>query len=157
MAQKCCVKSGVVQVAVLGDAAVGARVSVWWRQDERYYDGVVESFDKMRQRHTVFYDDGDIELIPLWAPNQMVASCNPPYNMGVVSDASHPYGLRLTHSTLAMQVKVINHPKDWQISAQSLKRKRDEYQLAATAKVHSKEFDCFRHAMSNRFVKPANT
>lgn len=56
-----------------------------------------------------------------------------------------------------MQVKVINHPKDWQISAQSLKRKRDEYQLAATAKVDSKESDRFRHAMYNRFVKPANT
>ena len=51
---------------------------MWWRQDERYYDGLVESFDKIRQRHTVFYDDGDIELIPLWAPNQMVMSCNPP-------------------------------------------------------------------------------
>jgi hypothetical protein len=61
-----------VQVVVLGDAAVGARISVWWRQDELYYEGLVESFDKIRQRHTVFYDDGDVELIPLWAPNQMV-------------------------------------------------------------------------------------
>ena len=63
-----------MQVAVLGDGAVGARISVWWRLDEKYYDGLVESFDKIRQRHTVFYDDGDVELIPLWAPNQMVSS-----------------------------------------------------------------------------------
>lgn len=62
-----------LQVAVLGDDAVGARISVWWRLDEKYYDGLVESFDKIRQRHTVFYDDGDVELIPLWAPNQMVS------------------------------------------------------------------------------------
>ena len=61
-----------VQVAVLGDGAVGARISVWWRLDEKYYEGLVESFDTIRQRHTVFYDDGDVELIPLWAPNQMV-------------------------------------------------------------------------------------
>ena len=63
-----------LQVAILGDGAVGARISVWWRLDEKYYDGLVESFDMIRQRHTVFYDDGDVELIPLWAPNQMVSS-----------------------------------------------------------------------------------
>jgi hypothetical protein len=44
---------GNVQIAVQGDAAIGARVSVWWRLDEKYYDGLVESFDKIRHQHVV--------------------------------------------------------------------------------------------------------
>ena len=35
--------------------------------------GVVQDFDRLRHRHTISYQDGDIEIIPLWAPNQMVS------------------------------------------------------------------------------------
>lgn len=35
--------------------------------------GVVLDFDRLRHRHTISYQDGDIEIIPLWAPNQMVS------------------------------------------------------------------------------------
>ncbi|CAL8467770.1 g7308 [Coccomyxa elongata] len=59
------------QVAVAGDSAIGARISMWWPLDEDWYTGFVTAFDPTPQRHTICYDDGDVEIVCLWAPNQL--------------------------------------------------------------------------------------
>ncbi|KAK9823530.1 hypothetical protein WJX72_003470 [[Myrmecia] bisecta] len=66
------------QVAILGLQAVGALIKVWWPLDEDFYTGFVSDFDVVRQRHTVCYEDGDVEIIPLWAPNQMIRIVSDP-------------------------------------------------------------------------------
>ncbi|KAF5830012.1 S-adenosyl-L-methionine-dependent methyltransferase [Dunaliella salina] len=55
------------QLAVLGRGCVGARVSCF-----------VVDYDRFQVRHTVIYEDGDREVIALWAPNQLVRIHNTP-------------------------------------------------------------------------------
>ncbi|KAL5199789.1 hypothetical protein ABZP36_020992 [Zizania latifolia] len=44
---------------------VGKRIKVWWPLDKKFYEGVVESRDSSKRRHTVLYDDGDVEMLNL--------------------------------------------------------------------------------------------
>ncbi|GJN28989.1 hypothetical protein PR202_gb17174 [Eleusine coracana subsp. coracana] len=50
---------------------IGHRIKVWWPLDKKYalyflfYEGVVESYDPSKKKHTVLYDDGDVEVLNL--------------------------------------------------------------------------------------------
>ncbi|XP_071690132.1 uncharacterized protein [Rutidosis leptorrhynchoides] len=48
-----------------GENLVRRRIKVWWPLYGAYYAGVVESFDPIKRKHKVLYDDGDEELICL--------------------------------------------------------------------------------------------
>ncbi|CAH8321404.1 unnamed protein product [Eruca vesicaria subsp. sativa] len=49
----------------LGQELVGKRVKVWWPLDEKFYEGVIESFSGRSKRHRVLYSDGETEDIYL--------------------------------------------------------------------------------------------
>ncbi|KAI8547630.1 hypothetical protein RHMOL_Rhmol07G0210500 [Rhododendron molle] len=50
-----------------GANLVGAKVKVWWPDDEMFYEGVVTSFYSDEKKHTVSYTDNDVEVLNLRA------------------------------------------------------------------------------------------
>ncbi|KAH0462387.1 hypothetical protein IEQ34_009962 [Dendrobium chrysotoxum] len=44
---------------------IGSKIRVWWPDDERFYDGVVDSFDRSTKKHKILYNDGDVEILLL--------------------------------------------------------------------------------------------
>ncbi|XP_020691826.1 sister chromatid cohesion protein PDS5 homolog A [Dendrobium catenatum] len=44
---------------------VGSRIKVWWPLDNMFYEGVVHSFDRGNKKHSILYDDGDVEVLRL--------------------------------------------------------------------------------------------
>ncbi|MED6119475.1 hypothetical protein PIB30_117765 [Stylosanthes scabra] len=50
----------------------GSKIMVWWPEDETFYEGVVESYDRVKKKHKVLYTDGDSEILNLrmekWMP-----------------------------------------------------------------------------------------
>ncbi|XP_078443131.1 binding protein isoform X2 [Wolffia australiana] len=48
-----------------GADLVGCKIKVWWPMDKKYYRGRVSSYDPGKKKHTVVYDDGDIEVLLL--------------------------------------------------------------------------------------------
>ncbi|KAL4570360.1 hypothetical protein LXL04_026012 [Taraxacum kok-saghyz] len=54
------------------DSLIGMKVKVWWPDDKKYYEGVIESFYSAKNKHKVSYVDGDEEVLNLkkekWEP-----------------------------------------------------------------------------------------
>ncbi|KAL5558219.1 hypothetical protein UlMin_034430 [Ulmus minor] len=48
-----------------GENLVGSKIKVWWPDDKEFYDGVVDSFDDLKKKHRVLYNDGDEEILNL--------------------------------------------------------------------------------------------
>ncbi|XP_057735348.1 sister chromatid cohesion protein PDS5 homolog C-like [Arachis stenosperma] len=52
----------------------GSKIMVWWPADKTFYEGVVESYDPVKKRHTVLYTDGETERLNLKKEKWMAAS-----------------------------------------------------------------------------------
>ncbi|XP_038896764.1 uncharacterized protein LOC120085017 isoform X2 [Benincasa hispida] len=59
------VEKEVMGISSAGEELVGRRIKVWWPLDRMFYEGVVRSFDPVKKKHKVSYDDGDEEILNL--------------------------------------------------------------------------------------------
>ncbi|KAF8650467.1 hypothetical protein HU200_063832 [Digitaria exilis] len=59
-----------------GRDLIGHRIKVWWPLDKRFYGGIVQSYDSSKKKHTVLYDDGDIEVLNLAKEKWMMVETN---------------------------------------------------------------------------------
>ena len=60
------------QLSMCGEAAIGARVAVWWDGDEEYFEGTICWYDPVSTEHTVAYDDGEIGMHRLWQHDEHI-------------------------------------------------------------------------------------
>ncbi|XP_019463683.1 PREDICTED: sister chromatid cohesion protein PDS5 homolog A-like isoform X1 [Lupinus angustifolius] len=44
---------------------IGCRVKVWWPTDKKFYRGTLKSYDPLKGKHVILYDDGDVEILRL--------------------------------------------------------------------------------------------
>ncbi|XVF26230.1 hypothetical protein REPUB_Repub13aG0281300 [Reevesia pubescens] len=58
---KCSTKEDEIDIADL----IGYRIKVWWPMDKQFYEGTVKSYDPIKRKHVVLYDDGDVEVLRL--------------------------------------------------------------------------------------------
>ncbi|KAF7803880.1 sister chromatid cohesion protein PDS5-like protein A-like isoform X2 [Senna tora] len=58
---KCTSKEGEIDTEEL----IGCRIKVWWPMDKQFYEGTVKSYDSLKGKHVILYDDGDVEVLRL--------------------------------------------------------------------------------------------
>ncbi|MED6121428.1 hypothetical protein PIB30_030020 [Stylosanthes scabra] len=44
---------------------IGCRIKVWWPSDKKFYGGTIKSYDSLKGKHVILYDDGDVEVLRL--------------------------------------------------------------------------------------------
>ncbi|KAI3902844.1 hypothetical protein MKW92_037523 [Papaver armeniacum] len=48
-----------------GKELIGQKVKVWWPDDKKFYQGTVDSYNRISKKHKVTYTDGEIEKLDL--------------------------------------------------------------------------------------------
>ncbi|XP_039120936.1 uncharacterized protein LOC120257540 isoform X3 [Dioscorea cayenensis subsp. rotundata] len=49
----------------MNENLIGLKIKVWWPDDNRFYEGMVESFDPVSRKHKIVYYDDDVEILLL--------------------------------------------------------------------------------------------
>ncbi|KAK7292494.1 hypothetical protein RIF29_08275 [Crotalaria pallida] len=44
---------------------IGCSVKVWWPSDKKFYRGNIKSYDPLKGKHVILYEDGDVEILRL--------------------------------------------------------------------------------------------
>ncbi|XP_024047866.1 sister chromatid cohesion protein PDS5 homolog A isoform X1 [Citrus clementina] len=58
---KCTTKNAGVNIEDL----IGYRIKVWWPMDKQFYEGTIKSYDPIKKKHVILYDDEDVEVLRL--------------------------------------------------------------------------------------------
>ncbi|KAF5742835.1 sister chromatid cohesion protein PDS5 A isoform X1 [Tripterygium wilfordii] len=58
---KCTTKKAGIDIENL----IGCSIKVWWPMDKQFYEGIVKSYDPIKRKHVVKYEDGDVEVLRL--------------------------------------------------------------------------------------------
>ncbi|KAJ6756804.1 ANDROGEN INDUCED INHIBITOR OF PROLIFERATION AS3 / PDS5-RELATED [Salix purpurea] len=58
---KCTTKKSGINI----EEIMGYRIKVWWPMDKKFYEGTIKSYDPLKRKHVILYDDGDIEVLRL--------------------------------------------------------------------------------------------
>ncbi|PIN17836.1 hypothetical protein CDL12_09496 [Handroanthus impetiginosus] len=70
-----------------GEELVNSRIQVWWPMDKTFYAGTVKDFDPVTKKHTIMYDDDEIEILNLRKETwELIADRQPPQKQ----EADHP-------------------------------------------------------------------
>ncbi|KAI4316392.1 hypothetical protein L6164_024376 [Bauhinia variegata] len=83
-------KENVSNIKEYDEGLVGSRVKVWWPKDRMFYEGVVDSFDSVKKKHKVSYDDGDEEILNLKKENFEIIEDDSDSNREEGSDRASP-------------------------------------------------------------------
>ncbi|CAN1325330.1 Sister chromatid cohesion protein PDS5 homolog C [Linum perenne] len=89
-------KGAASEGKVYGEDIVGSKVRVWWPQDRKFYEGKVHSYDSIKKKHKVIYDDDDeenlnmakqkFEFIPDEAKSEPEGEATKPSSLDASSD-----------------------------------------------------------------------
>ncbi|KDP35518.1 hypothetical protein JCGZ_08956 [Jatropha curcas] len=58
---KCTTKKSGIDM----EEVIGCRIKVWWPMDKQFYEGTIKSYDPIKRKHVILYDDGDVEVLRL--------------------------------------------------------------------------------------------
>ncbi|XP_022731812.1 biorientation of chromosomes in cell division protein 1-like 1 isoform X2 [Durio zibethinus] len=75
-----------------GENLVGLKVKVWWPKDRAFYEGFIHSYDSLKKKHKVNYNDGDTEILNLKREKWEVIEDKPESDEEEAADHPSPDG-----------------------------------------------------------------